>query len=520
MSDPLATIAEDYELAVLRLIWSINRKNQERTLLCGAVELLPLEVPPPITGPERHVRVGGDHFVYASENVLPAAAGLAWFQQASRGRMIRPGKDGRIGEDGPDSPLFAASAFDEEPRAPLLATAARRVPFSAPWEAGARVRHLMPRTFHIDQLWSATDVDEAVAWIKADAHFDLGEFPEFWGSVHLIAPNPVFRRLRGRLDKSTDQLRLVVAVDLRGGQGIEGLHFELECKGATGTVYLLRRKFERPIERLELPGPPEEMYERVYDERRGLLYEIGPFMFSSEMSAAITVGIATEERRVSVQHADGKPADYAVPLVGGLTQTVTVGTPQTGRDAIIRLRSARNERDRRQRGRQDQRWFRDRAHDAVAELRKMVSGASELLWVSDPYFGGDDLLRTLLAVKDPKVPIQVLAGADHLRSRRNDGSEECDHLEQQIQEATGTSRMNPLTVHVMLGAPPPLHDRFLLIDDDLWLLGSSLNVFGDRGSMLLRVPDPEPVLEDLRRIWSQAQEFQLWLAERRSTRQR
>lgn len=31
--DPLANVTDDYELAVLRLVWDVNRKNQERTLL-------------------------------------------------------------------------------------------------------------------------------------------------------------------------------------------------------------------------------------------------------------------------------------------------------------------------------------------------------------------------------------------------------------------------------------------------------------------------------------------------------
>ena len=77
--------------------------------------------------------------------------------------------------------------------------------------------------------------------------------------------------------------------------------------------------------------------------------------------------------------------------------------------------------------------------------------------------------------------------------------------------------MNPLTVRIMRGTPA-LHDRFLRIDDELWMLGSSLNSFGGRGTMLLRVPDPEPVLNDLEQIWANSQDFAEWLSERRRAR--
>jgi hypothetical protein len=35
--------------------------------------------------------------------------------------------------------------------------------------------------------------------------------------------------------------------------------------------------------------------------------------------------------------------------------------------------------------------------------------------------------------------------------------------------------MNPVEVRVMKGASPAIHDRFLLVGDRLWMLGSSLN---------------------------------------------
>jgi hypothetical protein len=47
-ADPLATLESDYAHAVLHLAWDRHKQRDELTLLFGFVELLPLEVPPPI----------------------------------------------------------------------------------------------------------------------------------------------------------------------------------------------------------------------------------------------------------------------------------------------------------------------------------------------------------------------------------------------------------------------------------------------------------------------------------------
>ena len=49
-----------------------------------------------------------------------------------------------------------------------------------------------------------------------------------------------------------------------------------------------------------------------------------------------------------------------------------------------------------------------------------------------------------------------------------------------------------------------IHDRFLLCDDKVWMLGSSLNAYGTRGTMLLRLPEPKSVIQELERVWEKA----------------
>lgn len=513
---PLSTIAEDYSAAVLHLAWNLNRETKQRTLLCGAVELLPHEVPAPLERPERHTKLSRRHFLFASDRVVTLAQGLEWFEQARSGSAIRPNPDGSIGAISDSSPRFEATIVDEEPRAPLLATAKDRIPFLANWHQNARVRHLVARSFRTPQLWRPEELVQATAWLKDEIHFDLTEFPEHWGAIHLIAPNPIFRSIRTHLDRSQQRPTLAIALDLRHGKTAAGLQFEFESKSSTGTLYCLRTQLQAPAQRITLPGPPEECYERVYDHRRGILYQLDCFILNYAIHS--TINLSTTTRQVQVRLADGSPGSYEVNLLGSLRERIQTGETAPARHAITRLRSEALARAQRARARAEQRWFRDQVKDATAELRALVTETARELWIADPYFEGDDLLRVVMAVPDPEVPINILAGADHLRSKNNAGKEHCEHLAERIREAEATGRCNPIAVRVMLGSPPPLHDRFMLIDSDLWMLGSSLNAFGARGTILLKVPHPEPVIREILRLWNASKEFVPWLTSRQARR--
>ena len=133
-------------------------------------------------------------------------------------------------------------------------------------------------------------------------------------------------------------------------------------------------------------------------------------------------------RRVEPSSADA----YEVPLVGPLRTSSIIGTAKTPH-GVARLHSAALDRDRRSRGANEQRWFRDRATDAVAALRGLVGPAKGRVFICDPYFGGEDLLRVVAAIRDPTTVVEVLASAMHLKRPRLPGTEG-EHLARRIEE--------------------------------------------------------------------------------------
>jgi hypothetical protein len=75
--------------------------------------------------------------------------------------------------------------------------------------------------------------------------------------------------------------------------------------------------------------------------------------------------------------------------------------------------------------------------------------------------------------------------------------------------------MKSVTALILRGKVPPLHDRFLVIDGAVMFLGNSLNALGERASLILNVPDSEPILAKLRAMANQALPFDIYASQRR-----
>ncbi len=507
--DPLASLDEDYGSAVLHLTWAIDRKTRTRMLLAAAVELLPTEVPPPEVGGERCEVLSRGYFLYAQDLVVSPRRALAWFEDTERGNSVRPKDDGTLPDaSDPNAERFVVSSFSAEPPAPALVVPKAPMPFCADWHVTPRVRHLIADT-DPSSVFTAEERKKAASWLAGEVHLDLTEFPEFWGAVHLLAPNPVFRSLRVRPDgEPHNRSGIVVTFIPRTGRSVVGLELLLEEERATGLGILASVTVEGPIARIGVPTNPGSIRERVTDPRRGVLHD-GPFGVF-DVGFSLTTRLSSSKRKVAPTRAG--EAGYEVPLFSSEQVGARVG-PAAPDGAGRALRAAALDRTRRANGVQNQRWFRDQAADAAQALRDLIGPATAAL-LCDPYFGGDDLQRVGLAITDPKVRVRILTSERFLLFRHPTATTEGAHLANRLAEARATTPINPIEVHVMPGDHPAIHDRFLHVGERLWMLGSSINHFGGRGTLMVAVPDPDPVLEDLERVWGESPELSAWAARR------
>lgn len=508
----LSLLDEDYRDAVIHLAWAVDRKTKDRVLLSGSVELLPTEIPIPILLGERHTTISSRFFLYACEVAVSARRAFEWFAAAEKGRALRPIDEHSFPDDDPEANQFVLRPLDREPPGAALLTTTWKVPFSPDWQTSPRVRHLIPESSPFAG-WTEEEQAAALSWMNDELYVDLRTFPEYAGAIHLVAPNPVFREILVRHKQdAAGHSKLFVALTPRAGRSLSGLSLIVEEERAMGIGRLACVTIQGELVEIALPHFPGMIRERIVDPERGLLYD-GPFGVFG-LGFDLSVGLTSSVRRVDP--GGGSPA-YDVPLVGGFRTGARVEGKAANQFAERRLAQAKIERNRRARGTSEQRWFREAASDAVEALRALVGEAKGEVFVCDPYFEEGDLLKVILAVADPETLVRILASARHLKE---DDGEVGDKLEAALAEVRAAPPVNPIEIRVMRGKDPPVHDRFLCVGDAMWMLGASLNHFGDRGTLMVLVPNPEPVRTDLDAIWGESPSLSTWLTERRARAQR
>jgi hypothetical protein len=146
----------------------------------------------------------------------------------------------------------------------------------------------------------------------------------------------------------------------------------------------------------------------------------------------------------------------------------------------------------------DQRWFADNAVGARGFVRTLIRQAREQVLIADPYFGGLEVQRFALATTIARVSVRMLTTREGFSNGITPVALDNNLTRWQGEDPT----VGKLEVRVL--DRNELHDRFLRIDDRIYSLGNSLNSIGEKASLLIRVPDPTPVILELEKLWRDA----------------
>jgi hypothetical protein len=280
---------------------------------------------------------------------------------------------------------------------------------------------------------------------------------------------------------------------------------------------LLQLDFERAVE-----GTKEE----VFDPMRGMLASLEAYL-NKRMN--LRIDLVTQRLSVSGK----KPgATYEVNRAGGFSVQLMLGSEEA-RTSSARSRFREAHHARKKRGdawRLGQQWFSGRQEGAANQeeaanvLRNLIHRAVHEVFLVDPWFGPDELFTFALAVGHAEVPIQILSSEKCLSNYRRDkegkpiAPELAEMLLANLDRVISQDHMNTIEIRVMTGDRAAIHDRFFLIDGGIWLLGSSLNEFGSRGTMMVALPDPDPIRKHLIAAWNNATPLRSWVESRRTNR--
>lgn len=270
---------------------------------------------------------------------------------------------------------------------------------------------------------------------------------------------------------------------------------------------------------LELPHTPFTFTSEVHHERRGLVWRVGPAVFLD--GATFEAELVIRSHNVSIPASAGRVADsYSVPVVkdSEVVQVTATHASAVGWTAAQVLAGNRARAEKRHAPYQQ--WFDGSADAAAPAIRALIQRTRLEALLVDPYFDETELHRFALAVGRTKAQILILTSAEGLRSnaRRSDQVVGAALLTAAAKAAAVGAGPGHIEIRVMTGSRPDVHDRFLRVDNALWLLGSSLNEFGSRGTMLVAVPDPDAILPAILEAWERAVPLATWMGVRRRRR--
>jgi hypothetical protein len=351
-------------------------------------------------------------------------------------------------------------------------------------------------------------------------------YPEWHGGIVLVAPNPLFRRVERRRLPADNQLpeRTLVRLHLRSGASPKRLRLILwdERGDAVG------RFVEMPLAVswlvVEHPYPVAMEGLAIVCEKRGLLHWEAPAGYISQVR--FRMAVRTAEKQVIVPPTSGQSEEqYRVKEMEDhevFTEPVAIKADSLPRDISSRLSEMRQvRRQRSQVQGLNQKWFHGNQAEAAAFIRGLVGRAQKNVMIIDPYFAGRELIRFAHATTRPDVRIGILTSAMVLTRTKDafDPTREAGEGLLAASRSFDRQRVRgQLEIRVMPGDTPQVHDRFLVVDSDVWLSGNSLNEIGQRAGMILRLPDPAPVVTQLRALFDNAKLLEEWLEGRRTRR--
>lgn len=530
-------IADQFEWAVIRLATYQDQKSGPSRLLCATISLLAPGRPRPsrMSGVESHKinRAGGR--VHFRRVTLTSADALDWYRSLgddTKTPVPSLQEDVEIDLDGKHQLLV--SDLEDSPPWPNfglpiqqwmvggISSEANPVPYLG--SSSARTHRRLSRGEGFEAF---LENPNAIQFINRRIHIDLARYPEYLGGAVISAPDPIVERIDNFMVQATESQgeRIIFRFIPRKGKTLAGLQLYVFDEHA-----LLINHFE------SFPVPEDG----IVDIEKGSCYGAygyvvthphhGVLSYHPQTSflrtMSVTMGLVTQTRKVTVPTSESTSSDsttYSVSRVSRERESIIGERPERPRANEIVGRASQVRRASILAERLDQRWFGvDQRDSAMSFIRDRVGRARRRVKIADPYFGVLQIPQFLLAITSEDVEVSVLtsrlafegnsspeAPDDQPATRNSDFMDRLRRFSEEVERVKASGNEH-FRVSVLGGKSPPLHDRFLIIDDSVWFLGNSLNALGTRASMIIKLPDPVSILREIEAMERQAVSFEAY----------
>nr|WP_295933015.1 VPA1262 family N-terminal domain-containing protein [uncultured Dyadobacter sp.] len=515
---------QGYQKAEITLLIAEKTQSKDFFNLLTLIELVPAEQADSLpVGDERHpnvIRANTDEYtLYAIRLTgLTITEAVSIYANANKGLTINF-KEVQVD-------FRCRGGLTENPPAsrPLLIT-----------ETDRQLRPVLPQRHTSIRVWTQLNMDKE--WVSDLSHtfmrkvselsnqlfgYDLNAMPEHLGNVYLFGCNPLLRSWECRL--ADHDKALLFRFNQRAGQRISASKLVLEeVRGDQGGFYL-EQSLDAEDTLITLPYFPDRLHLRLFDAH-------GHWIDHSFLNwANFAFDLAIQDRVVDYRvQTESDVQVFSVPKRLS-EQRVSVGTYDWAAAHFLRdaLASRRFEDLAKSR---EFIFFPKKPESlprAKETIRELLNGARKRCMILDPYFGAADMLY-IYQIENISLTVRVISSAAYLNERprspqppeppgwrgllqrlwiawrgkpANTAKTYMENLFGQLTEYAAAMPLQKIECRVLRGEKSPLHDRFVVIDDEVYLLGSSLNEFGSRTTTISRVPAPGELIDQAEAWWA------------------
>lgn len=129
-------------------------------------------------------------------------------------------------------------------------------------------------------------------------------------------------------------------------------------------------------------------------------------------------------------------------------------------------------------------------------VAKILGTAHKEIFICDPYFDMIAFDRYIYGIQRLNVNVFIIASKEMKKS-------EATLLQETIDRYLSSMQMSTVQCKVTKGAEPLFHDRYIIADDTIWLLGTSLNNIGERATTIVKVPLEyrKNLIKEIKDVW-------------------
>ncbi|MDY4339833.1 VPA1262 family N-terminal domain-containing protein [Xanthomonas sp. LF07-6] len=501
---------EHQEWAVIRLV-TIGSRNEIGRLLFATVTELASDRPAPaaMRGVNRFEMKKGGEKLNFRRTVLAKHDAIRWYRSLEEGTIATPVPTRPEDREKYDGLSMRVTRLDDSQPWPNLGLPIREEFFGPEAEdssnpapfLGSVPSRLHRRFGDRAGFESFLGHGDAQAFVARRMHVNLGEYPEYLSSAVYIAPDPVIRQIDSFMVPPRDGYgeRIVHRFVPHAGQRLDGVritafdkearlltHFETISVPADGIVELDK-------------GTCMGQYGFVVTHERHGVLAYQPFVsFVRQMHLNMYARSATRRVvRVPLGDAENAPViEYSAAPESSLASASVFGEPVAPSTNERVEREARMRERRAEARRLGQRWFPEGSRaEAAGFVQGLLRGARSRVVIADPYLSTLQLGQFLYAVHGSTVGVTLLT--TKLAFTPNPSRTRSSMLQAFKDSLKDLQKHQKLTPRVHVIPASSLHDRFLVVDDEVWLIGNSLNALGEKASMVVRLPYPDEVIERL-----------------------